>query len=549
MSEKISFNNFKAFGSHPQTFSKKPITLIYGPNSIGKSSLIHLMAYRHEIFKSNFSPIEIKEGDPISLNGFQSFIHKKDMNQTLRWKEESRNSSIDIELGIADEDKSVLPLNIVYSIDNERLVRFEYDKDDHYKINVNFDHPRVRNYLNKIVEKNENWDEEKIDKSLKDSGVNFYTIHKKNFLFKEERGFLLDNNYAIFHGEAFAERDRIIFEEWTPEMDKIKSNIKSNQPMATITLNPYSSDDSTYDNTKLLNEVINKNPTPTSIRFPYGVFYLEDDVELSLELFVTQFVTEMTFKINASLNKKTFYHIGPLRHYPERDSVTKNNSAEDVNSKNFWTILFERKDIREKLNEWLSNEKLDMPYEIVLNKLYDLSALFEEDKEQYTKKDIESLTTFREELLFRDKRNGTLVHHRDLGLGVTQILPVIGGSMFLKEHIVGVEQPELHLHPKIQAEIADEFIRGYKENNNEYFIETHSEHLLLRIMKRMRYTANDKEDRDKSLDLTPDDVCLLYVDNDGVSTYIQELRLSDSGKLLDRWPNGFFEEGFKERFS
>ena len=80
-------------------------------------------------------------------------------------------------------------------------------------------------------------------------------------------------------------------------------------------------------------------------------------------------------------------------------------------------------------------------------------------------------------------------------------------------------------------------------------IETHSEHLLLRIMKRMRYTAEDRSDRDKSLDLTPDDVCLLYVDNDGESTYLQELRLSSKGKLLDHWPNGFFEEGFKERFS
>jgi len=151
-------------------------------------------------------------------------------------------------------------------------------------------------------------------------------------------------------------------------------------------------------------------------------------------------------------------------------------------------------------------------------------------------------------LLFKDQRSNTLVHNRDIGLGVTQIMPVIGMSLLLKEHTIAIEQPELHLHPRIQAEIADEFIRSYKENENEFLIETHSEHLLLRIMKRMRHTAENKVDRDKSLDLTPDDVCLLYVDNDGETTYLQELRLSKKGTLLDPWPNGFFEEGYRERF-
>jgi len=136
-----------------------------------------------------------------------------------------------------------------------------------------------------------------------------------------------------------------------------------------------------------------------------------------------------------------------------------------------------------------------------------------------------------------------------MGLGISQVLPIILSSFDNENNNIFIEQPELHLHPAIQSEIADEFIRSAKERKNNFMLETHSEHLLLRIMKRMRHTAENKQDRDKTLDLTPDDICLLYVDNDGDSTYIQELRLSSSGKLLDSWPNGFFEEGFKERFS
>jgi AAA15 family ATPase/GTPase len=45
MSNQIGFNNFKAFGPQMQYFTKKPITLVYGPNSVGKSSLLHSQIY------------------------------------------------------------------------------------------------------------------------------------------------------------------------------------------------------------------------------------------------------------------------------------------------------------------------------------------------------------------------------------------------------------------------------------------------------------------------------------------------------------------------
>lgn len=165
-------------------------------------------------------------------------------------------------------------------------------------------------------------------------------------------------------------------------------------------------------------------------------------------------------------------------------------------------------------------------------------------KEMGVLDDMES----KEELIFEDLRNNTKISNRDLGLGISQILPVLIATSRNKNMTIAIEQPELHLHPAVQCEIADEFIQSYKENKNEFLIETHSEHLLLRIMKRMRHAAEDREGRDKTLDLTPDDVCLLYIDADDESTYIKELRLSKKGKLLDHWPGGFFEEGYKERF-
>jgi hypothetical protein len=65
----------------------------------------------------------------------------------------------------------------------------------------------------------------------------------------------------------------------------------------------------------------------------------------------------------------------------------------------------------------------------------------------------------------------------------------------------------------------------------------------------MRQTADGELNERDSLYLTPDDVCLLYVDHNGTHTCVRELELDKDGSLLDPWPNGFFEEGFNERFN
>lgn len=80
---KISFNNFKAFGEKPQTFSNKPITLIYGPNSIGKSSLLHALLYhQYAMINPISSPKETAfAGDEIDFGGFKNFIHNHDTSK------------------------------------------------------------------------------------------------------------------------------------------------------------------------------------------------------------------------------------------------------------------------------------------------------------------------------------------------------------------------------------------------------------------------------------------------------------------------------------
>jgi hypothetical protein len=287
----------------------------------------------------------------------------------------------------------------------------------------------------------------------------------------------------------------------------------------------------------------------------------KEKYEYGQEQFFQNILTTMErdFKI------ETLNYFAPLRFYPDRYFSVENSDGENSSAQNWakllkeeilddWEIRMGNISLKEKLNSWLGDTKLKTPYELevvtLLNDDMILSQL--ENNKNYTKEDVaklikERLTPIKQIIAFRDKRTNTVVSHKDLGLGISQVLPILV-SLFnaRKNQLIVVEQPELHLHPRLQSELGDEFIKASK-HGCEIVAETHSEHLLLRIMKRMRQTYEGTLE-DENLKLTPDDVALLYIDSDGESSYILELELDEDGTLLDPWPGGFFEEGFKERF-
>lgn len=130
------------------------------------------------------------------------------------------------------------------------------------------------------------------------------------------------------------------------------------------------------------------------------------------------------------------------------------------------------------------------------------------------------------------------VTHRDVGIGISQVLPVLVMAYGSSGKLLAMEQPEIHLHPSIQAELADVFIESaLGQRQNTFILETHSEHIILRLMRRIREGT-----------LNPEDVCVIYVDPLSQGSKVIELRIDDDGDFIDEWPGGFFEESFHEKF-
>ena len=144
--------------------------------------------------------------------------------------------------------------------------------------------------------------------------------------------------------------------------------------------------------------------------------------------------------------------------------------------------------------------------------------------------------------------HGRKLKFSDVGSGIGYVLPVLIESFRPSNSgkTVFLQQPELHLHPALQANLTDVLIEASADRR--IVAETHSEHLILRALKRVRQT-NAGTLADKNLQLTPSDIAVNYFEPlpDG-STRVHILRVSEDGDFIDRWPNGFFAERDKELF-
>lgn len=124
-----------------------------------------------------------------------------------------------------------------------------------------------------------------------------------------------------------------------------------------------------------------------------------------------------------------------------------------------------------------------------------------------------------------------------VGVGVSQILPVIVQCLVAGPGtLIVLEQPELHLHPAAQQRLAD-FLRACTDWGQRILVETHSEHFVLRLRRRIA--------EDESNDLGRQIVILFAERDEAGDTAYRKVELSESGGVID-WPAGFFDQGPNE---
>ena len=568
----LRIGNFKAFGA-TQRIPLRPITLLYGANSAGKSSIIHALALTHEALKNGTLDVHRTDvgGDSIDLGGFAQYVHRKDRQQLV---------TLGFELG----DVGVLPkpddedVNLVTLPQAVLEVRIGESRRDGTERPNTLGGSRVRL---------ERWTLE-VDGApllvLSAQRGPFRTLSQLDVTHPSLQHLLA--NYLKLPGTARDIREcgiDALLSAWAslPEVP-VSGGLHPKPFAAALSLSPHLESASTA-----LSHVLQA---------------LFDGIDNALD---------HTFG--------DMQYLGPLRSLPPRHLGSP--AEQDPNwysgGAYAWEEVRRNPDLRQLVNWWLGDpNRLKTPYELKVRhllpsdvleselpdklgpKLYELAHYILEDVELGKPRsaaltsalekirqnpDMEpdaadesflavgevvdaivdaypvaeewveeivgaSGTETREELVLVDDRFGISVSPRDVGVGVSQVLPVLVSAYGIKEAFIAIEQPELHLHPALQAELGDLFLEsalGFQENN--FLIETHSEHLMLRILRRIRETSEGELPKGAT-PVKPEDVAVLFVQPGSQGAQVIELPITPDGDFARRWPGGFFAERAKELF-
>ena len=224
------------------------------------------------------------------------------------------------------------------------------------------------------------------------------------------------------------------------------------------------------------------------------------------------------------------YYLGPLREFPQRHYPWKGSEPADMGRRGervvdallasqqkgpYISPGFKRKKqtLEERIAHWL--KELGLIHDFKVEPIAKGSSIYQV-RVQKTPGSAEVLIT-------------------DVGFGVSQILPVLVLCYYVPPgSIILLEQPEIHLHPSVQSRLADVFVDAVKNRRVQIIVESHSEHLLRRLQRRVAEQV-----------ITPEEAALYFCQVGEAGSKLTPLDLDLYGNIRN-WPKDFFGDEFGE---
>ena len=239
------------------------------------------------------------------------------------------------------------------------------------------------------------------------------------------------------------------------------------------------------------------------------------------------FLADLEAAFEAALDK--IYYLGPLRDHPKRDYLWSRSRPRDVGARGERTVdaIIAAEDAGEKQNTRWRGRLLPFSHVVAhwLRKLELVDAFRVVEVAKGSNRWETKVRT----------AGGAEVMLTDVGFGVSQVLPVIVLLHYVpKGSTVLLEQPEIHLHPLAQASLADVIVNAATHRKVQVIVESHSEHLLLRLQRRIAERGIKSED-----------VALYFCDVSRSASRVQPLDLDIFGNIQN-WPDRFMGDAFTE---
>lgn len=224
------------------------------------------------------------------------------------------------------------------------------------------------------------------------------------------------------------------------------------------------------------------------------------------------------------------YYLGPLRDHPRRTYQWSGDTPEDVGPRGEFTIpaILAAEAQNRKINRGVKQRLQSFP-EFIAGWLKDLGIIhsFEVKAVAAGRKEYE--------VLIKTGPKAPEVKITDVGFGVSQVLPALVLPFYCPANsVVWMEQPEIHLHPQVQAELADVLISAVQAReknvarNVQLIVESHSEHFLNRLQRRVAEGS-----------IKPEEVAIYFCRKTEGGTELEPLQVNQFGEI-ENWPPHFF---------
>jgi len=596
----IELENFKCVGKRVRV-DLAPLTFLFGANSVGKSTLIQSLIYTHEVLV-NWNPdanVTERGGAAVQLGGFKSIVHNRDLKKPIKIRmavEVSSGFTDNIEDLIFSEDHvsgfellfGILSFEmcIVWdgNIPGPFISSYNIELDDIWLCEVSSSvdsRGEIKSWISRI-----NWIHPNflIKKSKLISEVHSLNTARKNNGLPEIVVSNFESDAEIYGGRTRSiltingqPSDLSEFELSDIRRISVFYGLFRGQNRRSLKFGPGGSTkiSVSFHYPTVDFGIPKKNQTIQFNDDEWVIFDQHDEGQALVRNTLKEMLLHTANRVRCELTKMIY--LGPIRKMPPRE-ISRPQIESDLSTSwetglSAWDGLhFACEDEIEQISDWLGNQdRLDTGYRLRKTSFKRIecgsramAVLSGEMPLRNREEAFEEVKTLQEwdRIVLEEIDSGLEMEPQDVGAGISQILPVVVAAVGSRGRTVCIEQPELHMHPRVQANLGDLFISQVcldteKANSSlvdnephltgraQFFLETHSEHLILRIMRRMRETANDHL-VDPSLTLHPDDVSVIYVEQTDSGTVFRVMPLNERGELVKAWPGGFFEEGLEE---
>ena len=517
MLTELRLQNFKPFATM-QTVRLAPITLIYGPNSSGKSSLIQsLLLLKQTLEDGDHEPVLVARGPMTDLGSFESLIHGHDARLPLRLGLTHALGS-----GVGEAASRAYGQNgRVADLPEEAATDAtcaHFGGATHRSIDLRYGlglapaaaaGTRLGLLEEVRVGLTDGAEAVSLDWSRTAAPV---TVRRQRVATHWHPRWVSEfGGRAQFSLLNEASRESLLAAFW--RHPKTVAAL-GDRPAETAAAAVWS---------RWLKEwvAVSSFGFPSDLDLPPPPAELEGSATAELARLLAEVVSRAMENPFGSFGQWLSY-LGPLRSFPERHYVVNSSALDSVGKRGEHVPQLLLRDVYalERVNAWF--ERMQIRYFFEPVQLGDATV-----------GDITALK-------LHDRRSGLTVTASDVGFGIGQVLPLITEGIISEGRVICVEQPEIHLHPRLQAQLADFFIETSTSRwaePNQWILETHSEALMLRIQRRIR------EGR-----LDPRQVAVHYVLPVASGSVVREMRLDRDGEFLESWPEGFFEERFVDMF-